>query len=64
MLIIGDKPVLGKALFKLIEYPYAFDFIERDWKHILGNHAFGGFEKFFFFKDYVKLLKAKKRGKP
>ena len=57
-------PFYGRALFKLIECPYAFDFIERDWKHILENHAFGGFEEFFFFKNYVRLLKARKHGKP
>jgi len=57
-------PFYGKVLLKLIECPYAFDFIERDWKHILGNHAFCGFEEFFFFKDYVRLLKAQKHGKP
>ena len=54
----------GKALFKLIECPYAFDFIERDWKHILENHAFGEFEEFFFLKNYVRLLKAQKYRKP
>ena len=57
-------PFYGKALFKLIECPYAFDFIERDWEHILENHDFCGFEEFFFFKDYVRLLKAQKHGKP
>ena len=58
-----ELPFYGKALFKFIECPYAFDFIERDWKHILGNYAFGRFEEFFFFKNYVRLLKAQKHGK-
>jgi len=49
-----------KVPFKLIECPYAFDFIGRDWKQILANHNFGGFEEFLFFKDYVRLLEAKK----
>jgi len=26
----------------------------------LANHNFGGFEKFLFFKDYIRLLEAKK----
>jgi len=58
-----DLPFYGKAVFKLIECPYAFDFIERDWKRILGNHSFGGFEEFLFFKNRIRLLKARKHGK-
>lgn len=57
-----EIPLYLKILFKLIECPYAFDFIERDWKQILANHNFADFEEFFFFKDYVRLLKAKKIG--
>jgi len=56
----NETPFHLKVPFKLIECPYAFDFIERDWKQILANHNFSGFEEFFFFKDYVRLLKAKK----
>ncbi len=55
-----EMPFYLKVPFKLIECPYAFDFIERDWKQILMNHNFADFEEFFFFKDYVRLLKAKK----
>ncbi len=55
-----EMPFYLRVPFKLIECPYAFDFIERDWKQILANHKFGGFEEFFFFKNYVRLLKAKK----
>jgi len=57
-------PFYGKALFKLIECPYAFDFIKRDWKKILENNSFGGFEEFFFFKNHIRLLKARKHGEP
>ncbi|MBN2246969.1 MAG: class I SAM-dependent methyltransferase [Candidatus Aminicenantes bacterium] len=46
--------------FKHMECPYAFDFIKRDWKQILGSNHFSGFEEFFFFKNYVRLLKATK----
>jgi len=35
-------------------------FIGRDWKQILSDHNFAGYEEFLFFKDYVRLLKAKK----
>ncbi|MBL7197433.1 MAG: class I SAM-dependent methyltransferase [Candidatus Omnitrophica bacterium] len=53
-------PFYQRTFFKLIECPYAFDFIQRDWKKILTNHNFDGFEEYFFFKGFVRLLKAKK----
>jgi len=53
-------PFCLKILFKHMECPYAFDFIERDWKQILADYNFTGFEQFPFFKDYVRLLKAQK----
>ena len=57
---MNEIPLLHRFIFKNIECKYAFDFIERDWKQILANHNFIGFEEFFFFKDYVRLLKTKK----
>jgi len=56
----NEAPLYFKVPFKLIECPYAFDFIERDWKQILADYNFTGFEQYFFFKDYVRLLEAKK----
>jgi len=56
----NKTPFYLKAPFNLIECPYAFDFIERDWKSILTNNNFGSFKEFLFFKNYVRLLKAKK----
>ncbi len=55
-----QMPFYLRVPFGLMECPYAFDYIKRDWKKILSKHNFGGFEEFFFFKDYVRLLKAKK----
>jgi len=49
-----------RTFFRLIECPYAFDFIRRDWKKILANHNFGEFKENFFFKGFVRLLKAEK----
>ena len=57
---ISDMPPLYRFIFKNIECKYAFDFIERDWKKILESNNFTGFEEFFFFKNYVRLLKTKK----
>ena len=57
---MNEMPPLYRFIFKNIECKYAFDFIERDWKQILANHNFNCFEEFFFFKNYVRLLKAQK----
>ena len=57
---MSHMPPLYRFIFKNIECKYAFDFIERDWKQILESNNFAGFEEFFFFKNYVRLLKAKK----
>jgi demethylmenaquinone methyltransferase/2-methoxy-6-polyprenyl-1,4-benzoquinol methylase len=57
---LPDIPFYLRLAFKLMECPYAFDFIEKDWKKILESNNFAGFEEFFFFKNYVRLLKAKK----
>ncbi len=57
---MNAMPSLFHFIFKNIECKYAFDFIERDWKQILAGYHFFGFEEFFFFKNYVRLLKAKK----
>ncbi len=57
---MNEMPSLYRFIFKNIECKYAFDFIERDWKQILANYYFNGFEEFLFFKKYVRLLKAQK----
>ena len=55
-----EAPFYLKVSFKLVECPYAFDFVGRNWKEILASHNFGNFEESLFFKDYVRLLEAKK----
>ncbi len=53
-------PFHQRTFFKLIECPYAFDFIERDWKKILTEKGFTDFEEHFFFTKFIRLLKARK----
>ena len=53
-------PFYLKVFFKIIECPYAFDFIERDWKNILRSKNFGFFKEKLFFKNYVRILKTGK----
>lgn len=55
---MNEMPFPYRFIFKNIECKYAFDFIERDWKQILSSYHFAGFEEFFFFKKYIRLLKA------
>lgn len=53
-------PFHHKAVFKAIECKYAFDYIKRDWKSILQEYGFSGFEEHFYLKKYVRLLKSVK----
>ena len=55
-----EMPFYLRVPFGLMECPYAFDYIKRDWKKILSKHNFGGFKEFFFFNNYLRLLKAEK----
>ena len=56
-------PIHHRIIFKKIECKYAFDFIARDWKLILKEYGFNNFKESFYFKNYVRLLKAEKNDK-
>jgi len=58
--VLKSTPFYFRIPFKTIECKYAFDFVEKDWKNILHTYGFNGFEEFYFFQKYVRLLKAKK----
>lgn len=60
---LQKMPFYLRAPFKLTECPYAFDFIRRDWKQILRKYNFGDFKEALFFRNYIRLLKAKKLDK-
>ncbi|MBN1901634.1 class I SAM-dependent methyltransferase [Candidatus Sumerlaeota bacterium] len=57
---LKKTPFYLRIPFKLMECPYAFDFIQKDWKKILGEKRFTDFEEHLFFGKYVRLLKAVK----
>jgi len=57
---LKEMPFYLKIPFKFVECPYAFDFIEKDWKKILTGEGFSYFEEYLFLKKYIRLLKAKK----
>lgn len=57
---IAKMPIHHRFIFKSIECKYAFDYIKRDWKAILNKTGFDNFKENFYFKNYVRLLKAVK----
>ncbi len=57
---LKDIPFYTRSIFKLIECPYAFDFVEKDWKKILHDHGFDDFKAYQFYMGYIRLLIGKK----
>ena len=57
---VKEMPFYLKIPFKLIECPYAFDFVEKNWGKILTKGGFRHFEMHLFFHGYVRLLKGVK----
>ena len=55
-----DMPFYFRIPFLAIECPYAFDFIERDWKKILEKTGFNNFIEKLYLKSYVRLLAGRK----
>jgi len=53
---LEEMPFYLRIPFKLIECPYAFDFIEKDWKQILSSQGFSNFREHPFFGGYGRLL--------
>ncbi len=57
---LNEMPFYYRAPFKILECPYAFDFIQEDWKKKLTKSGFGHFSESFMFKNYIRLLNATK----
>ena len=57
---VKEMPFYLRIPFKLIECPYAFDFVEKNWQKILAKEGFNYFEKHLFFHSYLRLLKGVK----
>ncbi|MGM0624908.1 MAG: class I SAM-dependent methyltransferase [Bacteroidota bacterium] len=58
---MDSMPWHHRFVFKTVECPYAFDFVERDWQNILSNAGFRAFESHEYMKNYVRLLMAEKQ---
>ncbi len=57
---LEDAPSYFRIPFRAIECPYAFDFIERDWRNILRDEGFEDFKEYPFLGRYVRLIRVKK----
>lgn len=57
---IKEMPFYFRIPFKLIECPYAFDFIKMDCKKLLSLEGFKYFKEHLFFNNYVRLLEGVK----
>jgi demethylmenaquinone methyltransferase/2-methoxy-6-polyprenyl-1,4-benzoquinol methylase len=55
---MAKMPPFHRWVFKTFECPYAFDYIEKDWKVILKKEGFEIMAENFYFMNYVRLLKA------
>jgi len=60
--VLPELPFYLRIPFKLLECPYAFDFIRKDFKKILAEAGFDGFREHIFLHRFVRLLKARKPG--
>ena len=58
---VTDKtPLYFRIPFKIIECRYAFEYVERDWKHILSEFGFEDFQEKLFLKNHLRLLTCKR----
>ena len=57
---VKEMPFYLKIPFTHMECPYAFDFVEKNWQKILAEEGFNHFEKYLFFRNYLRLLKGVK----
>ncbi len=55
---LSELPWFHRTAFKRMECPYAFDFIERDWKAILKEAGFEPAGEKLFFRKMVRMLRA------
>ena len=57
---LSSLPFYIRIPFKLFECKFAFDYLERDWRGILLDHGFEVVENRSYFKNFTRLLVAKK----
>jgi ubiquinone/menaquinone biosynthesis C-methylase UbiE len=52
----------ARFAFRHMECPLATDFVRRDWRAVLREQGFGGFQVHRYYFGYVRLLGARKAG--
>lgn len=57
---VKHSPFIPRYAITKIECPLAEDFIGRNWEKILSTYNFKDFEKYYYYKKYVRLLISKK----
>ena len=57
---LKDMPFYVREPFRLIECPYAFDYMEKNWKNLLASQEFSDFTEDFFYRGYLRLLRGVK----
>jgi len=57
---VDKAPWYIKFAIRKVECPLAEDFIKRDTKEMLERFGFERFEENFYFKNFLRLLKAYK----
>ena len=58
--VLGESPWYLRWAFKKMECPYAFDFIEKDWRAILRGLGLEPAGERLFFRRMVRMLRADK----
>ncbi len=57
---MAEMPPFHRKVFTMVECPYAFEFVEMDWKEILRGVGFITFAEHHWVRNYVRLLAAMK----
>ncbi|MGB9907544.1 MAG: class I SAM-dependent methyltransferase [Candidatus Saccharicenans sp.] len=59
---LEDKGFLFRWIFNKFECTYARDFIQYDWKKIIGEHGFRVEAEEYYFRNIIRLLRARLKG--
>lgn len=59
---LEEIPWHHRFILKSVECKYAFEYLEHDWKAVLGDFGFSGFNEKIYFRGYTRLLKGLKKG--
>ncbi len=58
---IAKMPALDRFIFRIVECPYAFDYIKRRWKEILPEYGLYVQSEKLYFRKYLRLLQLRSK---